>query len=182
MKSKKPPQRPKLDGEIIVDAAIERIEKHGLDEFSARKLAQDLSCEAMSLYHHVANMEALKDAIVDRLLGSIAPAGAGEPKEALRQQGEAYLALARSHPRSFQLVATRRWKGERAAMTAGRAVTHFSELGTQPREAMARARTLGAYLNASRTGPGSLGDRSGSLAGRGRQGDIGSSERPRYHP
>lgn len=148
MKSKiVPGQRPRLDRESIIDAAILRIERDGLEELSARKLAQDLGCEAMSLYHHVANMEALKDAVVDKLLGSIAPASASEPGEALRQEAQAYLRLASTHPRTFQLVVTRRWKGERAAATAARAISHFCALGLSQDDALARARTLGAYLN-----------------------------------
>jgi len=139
--------RPKLDLDVIVDAAIARVEHHGLDELSARKLARDLGCEAMSLYHHVGSMEALKDAMVDKLLGSISPSTSSEPAEALDQETEAYLDLAERHARAFQLVATRRWKGKRAAATAGRAVANFIALGFDATGALARARALGAYLN-----------------------------------
>lgn len=155
MHSKTPSSRPtritskraKLDRETIVDAAIARAEMHGLDELSARKLAQDLGCEAMSLYHHVGSMEALKDLIVDRLLGSIAPAGAPGPAEALTVESRAYLDLAEAHARIFLLVATRRWKGEQAMATAVRSISYFGALGFGTAEAVARARALGAYLN-----------------------------------
>ena len=139
--------RARLHREMIVDAAIARVELHGLDELSARKLAQDLGCEAMSLYHHVGSMEALRDLIVDRLLGLIAPAKADDPIAALTQEARAYLDLARGHARLFGLIATRRWKGERAIATAMRSVGYFGELGFMPAEALARARALGAYLN-----------------------------------
>ena len=145
MKSSSP--RPKLDRQAIVEAAIARIEQHGLEELSARKLAQDLGCEAMSLYHHVANMEALKDLVVDRLLGTIGGANCASDREALQQEAEAYLDLAARHPRSFQLIATRRWTGEQAVATATRTIGHFRALGFEPQEALARARALGAYLN-----------------------------------
>ena len=119
---KSPPRRPKLDREMIVDAAVSRIERHGLEALSARKLAQDLGCEAMSLYHHVGNMESLRDLIVDRLLGSIPPANASGPVEALTREARAYLHIAETHARSFVLIATRRWKGERSIATAMRSV------------------------------------------------------------
>lgn len=134
---------------MIASAAIARIDLHGVEELSARKLAQDLCCEAMSLYHHIGNMEALKDAIVDKLLGSIPPANCPDPIEALRQEAEAYLAMASTHARAFQLVATRRWKGKQGTQAAGRAVACFVDLGFGQREALARARVLGAYLNGS---------------------------------
>lgn len=132
---------------MIVDAAIARVEQHGLEELSARKLAQDLGCEAMSLYHHIGNMEELKDAMVDRLLSAIPPAKASKPAEALAEEAQSYLALADTQARTFGLVATRRWKGERAAATAARAVGKFVSLGHGQQEALARARVLGAYLN-----------------------------------
>lgn len=132
---------------MIVDAAIARLEQHGLEELSARKLAQDLGCEAMSLYHHVGNMEELRDAMVDQLLATMPATRASDPAESLSEGAADYLALAGSHPRTFGLVATRRWKGERAIATATRAVAHFIALGMQPDEALARARMLGAYLN-----------------------------------
>lgn len=140
-------ERPKLDRDLVVEAAINRVERHGLEELSARKLAQDLGCEAMSLYHHVGNMDELKDAMVDRLLRSIAPANVSEPVEALRRESESYLDLAREYSRCFQLVATRRWKGETGLAAAARAVSHFNALGFDPREGMARARMLGSFIN-----------------------------------
>lgn len=140
-------QRPKLDRAAIIDAAIARIERHGLEELSARKLAQDLGCEAMSLYHHVANMEALKDAIVDRLIATIVPTGPGASLEDLRRYADDYLELAVKYARSFQLVATRRWKGKSAIDAATSALESFKVLGLSADEALARARALGAYLN-----------------------------------
>ena len=140
-------RRPKLDRTTIIDAAIARIERHGLEELSARKLAHDLGCEAMSLYHHVANMEALKDAIVDQLIATIVPAEPTASLENLRVYAEAYLELAVKYARSFQLVATRRWRGARAIDAATNALESFKALGLPADEAMARARALGAYLN-----------------------------------
>lgn len=132
---------------MIVEAAIARVELHGLEELSARKLAQDLGCEAMSLYHHIGSMEALHDAMVDQLLASIPLATADDPAKAMTIEAASYLTLARTRPRSFRLVATRRWKGDRAIAFAGRAISRFAALGFDSTEALARARALGAYLN-----------------------------------
>lgn len=139
--------RPKLDRSTIIDAAIARIERHGLENLSARKLGQDLECEAMSLYHHIGSMEDLKDLMVDRLLVSIPPAASEDAAEALAEEAHGYMALATSHPRTFPLIATRRWKGQGALAAAATAVARFVDLGFKPSEALARARSLGAYLN-----------------------------------
>jgi AcrR family transcriptional regulator len=142
-----PSKHPKLDRDAIVDAAIARAEREGLGELSARKLAQDLGCKAMSLYHHVGSMETLKDLMVDRLLGSMALTEAIDPVEALKQESRAYLELAVAHARTFALVATRRWKGEQAVATAMRSIGYLGDLGFGPADALGRARALGAYLN-----------------------------------
>ena len=101
----------------------------------------------MSLYHHVANMEALKDAIVDRLIATIVPTEPIASLENLRGYAEAYLGLGVKYARSFQLVATRRWKGKGAIDAATSALESFKALGLSADEALARARALGAYLN-----------------------------------
>lgn len=137
----------RLDRHAIVEAAIDRLERHGQSGLSARKLAQDLGCEAMSLYHHVGGMDALKDAMVDELLGQFQPAAPNAPAQRLKQEAEAYLDLALAKPHGFALIVSRRWRGKRAAAYAGRAVASFAELGLAPGEALGRARVLGAYLN-----------------------------------
>lgn len=140
-------QRPRLDRATIIKAAIVRIERCGLEELSARKLAQDLGCEAMSLYHHVKSMEALKDSIVDHLLATVVPAERAPSLETVRGFAEAYLDVATRYARSFQLVATRRWTGTNAVDAASRVVASFQAIGFDHREALVRARALGAYLN-----------------------------------
>lgn len=142
-----PSHRNRLAPETIVEAAISRVEHYGLEQLSARKLAQDLGFEAMSLYHHIGSMDALKDAMVDRMLGSLPASAMADPLSGLREEALSYLAMAKDHPRSFPLVATRLWKGDPARMAATRAVQRFTALGASPDEALAKARALGAYLN-----------------------------------
>lgn len=72
-------QRPGLTIEQIVDAAMRLADERGLDGLSMRKLAEQLGVEAMSLYHHVANKEALLDAMVDAVFAKIELPEADEP-------------------------------------------------------------------------------------------------------
>ena len=132
---------------MIVQAAIRRAEAHGLEKLSARKLAQDLGCEAMSLYHHIGSMDRLHDAMVDELLASIPTASTGGAVDAMLAEARAYLTLATTYPRSFRLIAARRWKGDRATEVAARAIGRFTDLGFDSTDALTRARVLGAYLN-----------------------------------
>ena len=66
---KKPSQkREPLTRERIVLKALELIERDGLDGFSFRKLANDLHCEAMSIYYHFPSKAHLFDALVAQCL------------------------------------------------------------------------------------------------------------------
>lgn len=139
---------PKLTLDRIVAAAILLLESGGLPALSARKLAATLGCEAMSLYHHVKNMDDLLDAIVDHLLASLPPmAESGNLEADLRHAAGTYLALAMRYPNSFVLVATRRWRTERAIATAAMFVIRFRAMGLDAATALGYARAIGAYLN-----------------------------------
>lgn len=52
-------------------AAVELADTDGVAAVTMRKLAESLHIEAMSLYHHIANKEALLDAMVDRVFSEI---------------------------------------------------------------------------------------------------------------
>jgi len=57
----------------IFSAALAIIDAEGIDALSMRRLARELGVEAMSLYHHVPNKEALLDGVVELALTSQAP-------------------------------------------------------------------------------------------------------------
>jgi AcrR family transcriptional regulator len=63
---------PALTPVRIADAALAEISAHGRSSLSMRSLAGALGCEAMSLYHHVEGIEGVLDAVVDRILESVA--------------------------------------------------------------------------------------------------------------
>ncbi|MFT4086889.1 MAG: TetR/AcrR family transcriptional regulator [Gordonia sp. (in: high G+C Gram-positive bacteria)] len=65
-----PPPRP-LTAESIVDAAVRVADQGGLTAVSMRGVGKELGVEAMSLYHHVANKEALLDALADWIFAQI---------------------------------------------------------------------------------------------------------------
>ena len=139
-------ERPPLSPERIGAAAFALVDSEGLAALSARRLATSLGCEAMSLYHHVENMEAVLDLVVDEALAKIrtpfSPVRGG-----LLQPSRQYLELAESHPAAFALVATRRWRTPRAIALAEAFVRRMSAMGLSPGVALRRARILGAYLN-----------------------------------
>lgn len=64
-----------LTRDEIFSAALAIIDAEGIDALSMRRLARDLGVEAMSLYHHVANKDAVLDGVVALALTAQAPAG-----------------------------------------------------------------------------------------------------------
>lgn len=57
--------RPPLSRARVLNAAVEVADRDGLEALTMRRLARELGVEAMSLYHHVANKEAILDGAVE---------------------------------------------------------------------------------------------------------------------
>lgn len=142
------PARVALDTGRIAAAAFALIDAEGVAALSARRLAQVLGCEAMSLYHHVPTMEAVLDLVVDDLLGRCgSPAASdGRARARLLAQARDFLALAERHPRVFAMATARRWRTPNAFARVQSAVAAFAAAGARPRQALCSARILGAYL------------------------------------
>ena len=56
-----------LSREEIVDAALAIVDAEGLEALTMRRLGAALGVEAMTLYYHVPNKEALLDLTVERM-------------------------------------------------------------------------------------------------------------------
>jgi AcrR family transcriptional regulator len=101
--------RPALSREKIEDAAEALIEREGLDAFSTRRLAAELNCEAMSIYHHFPNKAELLEALVARFFDRLPlPEQGLAPVERLRRLAWSYRDAALKQPNLFPLVAMHR--------------------------------------------------------------------------
>jgi AcrR family transcriptional regulator len=91
--------RTPLSRQKVVDAAITLADTAGMDALSMRQLAQRLGVEAMSLYNHVPNKDALIDAMVDEVAGRIALPRPGRPWRAeMARRAHSARALLLQHP------------------------------------------------------------------------------------
>jgi AcrR family transcriptional regulator len=100
--------RKPLSREAILDAAIELLDHHGLDQLSMRRLGAALGVEAMSLYHHLPNKAALLDGIHERILLSLAPLPHARTWQAfVRHHAYALHRALLAHPNAIPLFATR---------------------------------------------------------------------------
>jgi AcrR family transcriptional regulator len=72
-------QRTPLSRDRVLQAAVDLADRDGIDALTMRNLAADLGVEAMSLYHHVANKEAILDGVVEVVVAEINDATAQVP-------------------------------------------------------------------------------------------------------
>lgn len=142
-------RRAPLSRDRIVAAAAALLDREGPAALSARRLAGELGCEAMSLYHHVPNMGDLLEAVIDRTLASIAlpPVAPAASRPSLATLARDYLALALAHPQVFLVLGTRRWRSPAQAALQLRMVELLVAHGLLPRAALRGSRVLLVYLN-----------------------------------
>lgn len=131
----------------VAEAALKVIDEDGVEAASARRIARELGCEAMSLYHHFDTMDDILDEVVDLLFASLAPAPETAPRRALLTSARRFLALAERHPAAFSLIAGRRWRTPAALAFVEDMLAHLEALGLAPALALSEGRMLGAYLN-----------------------------------
>lgn len=107
-KTKQAKTRPQLSKERVLQAAVCLADEIGIDALSMRKLGQELGVEAMSLYRHVANKDAILDGIVEIVAVEIdVPSIGGDWKAAMRRRAiSAHEVLVR-HPWATMLIVSR---------------------------------------------------------------------------
>lgn len=130
----------------IARAALAFIDAHGLEALSTRKLAAELGCEAMTLYHHFPSKGALLDAVAEQLTDEITlPAEAGPGLRGFLDASEQLYRLARRHPFAFPLLATRRANTPGALRFYDRLVGLLLASGVTPEDAALLFRVVGYY-------------------------------------
>jgi AcrR family transcriptional regulator len=107
-----PAPRVPLTRQRVLDTAVALADREGVRSLSMRKLAQELGVEAMSLYHHVANKDAILDGMIDVVFGEIdLPTGEADWKAAMRRRAVSAREALRRHPWATGLMETRTTPG-----------------------------------------------------------------------
>ena len=101
----------RLSRPLIVQTALDQIDRPGTEGLSMRSLAKDLGVEAMSLYRYVHGREDLLEAVVDALMSGLTSRLDTELSEHwqgfLQTLAHEVRLIAVDHPKAFPLVATR---------------------------------------------------------------------------
>lgn len=102
------PRRAPLSRERVLTAAVALADRGGVARLTIRALSSELDVRPMTLYHHVANKEAILDGIVDRVFAEIDPPPTDLGwREAIRHRCSSARAVLASHPWATPLVETR---------------------------------------------------------------------------
>ena len=101
-------KRQPLSRRRVLEAAVRFVDREGLEALSMRKLGAELGVEAMSLYNHVPNKDALLDGMVEVLLAELGIPREDEGwEERVREAYRGFRRLARAHPNVFPLLVVR---------------------------------------------------------------------------
>jgi AcrR family transcriptional regulator len=103
-----------LSRQAILDAAVALADASGIEAVTMRRLADELGVEAMSLYHHTPNKEALLDGMVDVLFDEVASQLAestGDWSQRLRSRILSARRVQLRHPWAPAVIQSRRAPG-----------------------------------------------------------------------
>lgn len=97
----------------VLEAAVRVADRGGVEAITMRKVARELGVEAMSLYHHVPNKDAILDGVVDVVFAAVEvpDAAGGDWQEALRARAFSARAVLTRHSWALGLMDSRRNPG-----------------------------------------------------------------------
>lgn len=144
-----PPKRRPLTHLRVLQAALELVDESGLQSLSMRALGAKLGVQAMSLYEHVRDKEALLDGLVELLVAEI---DVPDPEmadwaEVLRGSARSYRAVAQRHPGAFVVMLTRPLATADALARLENALNAVRRSGFSARSALIAFTTIEAYTS-----------------------------------
>ncbi|KAB2340553.1 TetR/AcrR family transcriptional regulator [Actinomadura rudentiformis] len=97
----------------MLEAAIRVADRGGVEAITMRRVARELGVEAMSLYHHVPNKDAILDGVVDVVFAAIElpRAGGDDWRDAIRAKASSARAVLLQHSWALGLMDSRRNPG-----------------------------------------------------------------------
>jgi AcrR family transcriptional regulator len=135
-----------LNRELVLDAAIELIERDGEGALTMRRLGSSLGVEGMAIYHHFSSRDELLGALGDRLL---APLGEleldGEWRGACRRFARAVRELAVRRPATFRLVGLQPLDSAFSLQAVERLLGVLVTAGFEPGDALGVYRAVVSY-------------------------------------
>ena len=138
--------RQPLSRRRVLEEAVRFVDREGLEALTMRRLGAELGVEAMSLYNHVPNKNALLDGMVEVLLGGLKiPPENHDWEERIREGYRAFRRLAHEHPNVFPLLVNRPPDTMDGVWLVEELLKSLEEAGFGPETALHAFRVLSSY-------------------------------------
>ncbi|WP_354637515.1 TetR/AcrR family transcriptional regulator C-terminal domain-containing protein [Kitasatospora camelliae] len=128
-----------LTRDAVLRAALELVDRDGVEKLSMRRLGAELGVEAMTLYHYLPNKAALLDGLVELVVSAVRPdpdLPAERWRAHLRGFAVAFRAELLRHPGVMTLVATRPVRSAAALRAVEDTAAALGRAGIGPVEAL----------------------------------------------
>jgi AcrR family transcriptional regulator len=110
--TRKAKTREPVTRERAIEAAMALADAEGLEAVTMRRVAEALGVEAMSLYHHVPNKDAILDGMVDVVFAEVQPPSPAEPwRAAMHRRALAMRAMLLRHRWALRILESRTTPG-----------------------------------------------------------------------
>lgn len=142
-----PRARAPLTRERILKAAVRLVDEQGLEALSMRRLGAELGVEAMSIYNHVADKDALVDGVLDTVLREVRLPSRNLAWEVqVRRIAHGVRNTARRHPNLAPLYGTRGLTSLEGFRPIERWYQLLREAGLEPQAALGGVLALTEFL------------------------------------
>ena len=130
-------------------AALDLVDREGLDGLSMRKLATALHVDPMAIYHHVPNKNALIRALVEVVFSEMPePSARGDWKRRVRAWADAYRGVVGAHPNLVLRIVSDPAAVAVAAVQANESLyAALDASGLPPRSVIGAADLIVDYVN-----------------------------------
>jgi AcrR family transcriptional regulator len=130
----------------IMREALRIVDQHGAQSLTMRRLGAALGVEAMSLYHHVHNKDALVDGIAELLMRRVPVTSPEQPwPDAVRAFAIGIRKTSVAHPAAVTLIGMRPFNAEIALRPVGSLVIRLHSAGLSPEAAVAAFRLIAVF-------------------------------------
>lgn len=140
---------PTLTREQIVAAAIDLVDREGLDALSMRKLAAELGVGPMSLYYHVQDKSALYDLILDAVMSDVdytVDDPGLPPGERVVRMAYAFRRALLAHPHATVIAMGRSMRTPTQLRPVEAMLGVLLDAGLSPSEAMRAVNVIGQFV------------------------------------
>src|SRR5262245_36738008 len=147
--ARKRTRRRPLDRDVVLRAAVELVERDGLEALSMRRLGAALGIDAMPLDHSAESKDALLDGVVETVVDGMDLTWAersGRWQQRLKEGYGAYRRLAHTPPAVFPLIGRPAGRTPAAMRPVEAFLSVLRQAGFAPRAALQAHRTLSSFV------------------------------------